>query len=47
MKPIAMLAGATLLALAAPAVAQDWTKSKWGPKDEIGAANLITPKSYQ
>lgn len=22
-----------------------WTKSKWGPKDEIGAANMITPKS--
>ncbi len=27
------------------ASADDWTKSKWGPKDEIGAANLITPDS--
>ncbi len=24
---------------------KDWTKSKWGPKDEIGSANLITPES--
>ena len=23
---------------------QDWTKSKWGPTDEIGAANYITPE---
>lgn len=23
----------------------DWTKSKWGPDDEIGAANMITPES--
>ena len=30
--------------LAAPAVGQDWTKSKWGPADEIGAANYITPE---
>jgi kynurenine formamidase len=35
--------GAALLA--GPAMAQDWTKSKWGPDDEIGAANLITPES--
>jgi kynurenine formamidase len=28
----------------ASAVAQnDWCKSKWGPNDEIGAANLLTP----
>lgn len=33
------------LAVANGAMAQDWTKSKWGPKDEIGAANHITPKS--
>ncbi len=25
--------------------ANDWTKSKWGPEDEIGAANRITPSS--
>lgn len=24
--------------------AQDWTKSKWGPNDEIGAANYLTPE---
>ncbi|MGO3931249.1 cyclase family protein [Rhodopseudomonas pseudopalustris] len=28
----------------APAMAQDWTKSKWGPDDEIGAANYLTPE---
>jgi len=41
----AVLAASATLALAASASAQDWTKSKWGPKDEIGAMNLITPKS--
>lgn len=30
--------------LATPAVGQDWTKSKWGPADEIGAANYIKPE---
>jgi len=36
------LAAAALAA--APAFAQaDWCKSKWGPNDEIGAANLLTP----
>jgi kynurenine formamidase len=40
---------ATALAAAAlaagPAAAQaDWCKSKWGPNDEIGAANLLTPE---
>ena len=24
---------------------ENWTKSKWGPDDEIGSANLITPES--
>ena len=34
-----------LLALfAAPALGQDWTKSKWGPDDEIGAANYMKPE---
>ena len=34
-----------LLALfSAPAFGQDWTKSKWGPDDEIGAANYIKPE---
>ena len=39
------VAAAFLLGGAASTSAQDWTKSKWGPKDEIGAANHITPKS--
>jgi kynurenine formamidase len=26
------------------ASAQDWTKSKWGPNDEIGAANYMKPE---
>jgi len=26
------------------AKAQDWTKSKWGPNDEVGAANYMTPE---
>src|SRR5512133_2498779 len=25
------------------ASAQDWTKSKWGPNDEIGSANNLSP----
>ncbi len=42
--PLAAIALAATLS-ASPALAQDWTKSKWGPDDEIGAANLITPES--
>jgi len=33
-----------LLGGAGSAGAQDWTKSKWGPNDEIGAANYMTPE---
>ena len=33
-----------LLGAAGTASAQDWTKSKWGPNDEIGAANYMTPE---
>jgi len=32
-----------LLGAAGTANAEDWTKSKWGPDDEIGAANYMTP----
>ena len=32
-----------LLATVGTASAQDWTKSKWGPDDEIGAANNMSP----
>lgn len=35
---------AALLVTVAPASAQDWTKSKWGPNDEIGAANYLSPE---
>ena len=31
-----------LLSTVGTASAQDWTKSKWGPNDEIGAANYMT-----
>jgi Putative cyclase len=34
---------AALLATVGTASAQDWTKSKWGPNDEIGAANNMSP----
>src|SRR3954468_1157535 len=33
-----------LLGTVGTASAQDWTKSKWGPEDEIGAANYMTPE---
>src|SRR3981189_3607460 len=33
-----------LLGTVGTAHAQDWTKSKWGPNDEIGAANYMTPE---
>lgn len=38
--------GAALAVASTLAVAQqaDWTKSKWGPNDEIGAANYLSPK---
>ncbi|MBP0116348.1 MULTISPECIES: cyclase family protein [Bradyrhizobium] len=35
---------AALSAMSGTASAQDWTKSKWGPNDEIGAANYMTPE---
>ena len=33
-----------LLAALGTANAQDWTKSKWGPDDQIGAANYMSPE---
>ena len=42
-RSITMLAMGALCA--GSALAQnDWCKSKWGPNDEIGAANLLTPQ---
>jgi kynurenine formamidase len=42
----ALMLGCSLAAFAALATAQaqDWAKSKWGPEDEIGAANYLTPE---
>jgi len=40
---LALLASLALQLFAGPAAAQDWTKSKWGPNDEIGSGNYITP----
>lgn len=40
----ALLALLAFAPLAAPALGQDWTKSKWGPDDEIGAANYMKPE---
>ena len=43
-----LIAGAMLFGLSCSAqAAEDWTKSKWGPDDEIGATNLITPDSVK
>ncbi|PTQ07444.1 polyketide cyclase [Sphingomonas oleivorans] len=39
----ALLGVALAAGLAAPAVAEDWSPSQYGPEDEIGAANLLTP----
>jgi kynurenine formamidase len=33
-----------MLGTVGTASAQDWTKSKWGPDDEIGAANYMKPE---
>ncbi|MBO0766543.1 MAG: cyclase family protein [Hyphomicrobiaceae bacterium] len=43
-KLLTLLAPLALVPLVGRAAAQDWTKSKWGPADEIGAANYITPE---
>ena len=36
-------AAALAVSLVAGAQTADWQKSKWGPKDEIGSANYLTP----
>lgn len=45
---LAAALAASLMAFAGPAQAQaqqpDWCKSKWGPNDQIGAANHLTPE---
>jgi kynurenine formamidase len=44
MGSLALLVPLVLVGISGPAAGQDWTKSKWGPADEIGAANYITPE---
>lgn len=36
---------AVLSAISGTASAQDWTKSKWGPNDEVGAANYMSSEA--
>lgn len=43
MKRLALVLAASLVA--SSAAAQDWTQSPYGPDDEIGALNKITPES--
>ena len=42
-KAYVLCCSAALLGMIGTANAQDWTNSKWGPNDEIGAANYMTP----
>lgn len=44
MRQALMMATIATVCSVSSAQAQDWTKSKWGPADEIGAANYITPE---
>jgi kynurenine formamidase len=44
-KGLGLAVALTAVTLSSSAYAQqDWCKSKWGPNDEIGAANLLTPQ---
>jgi hypothetical protein len=43
MKKRFIVASLGLLVAASPVLAQDCKPSKYGPNDEIGAANLVTP----
>jgi kynurenine formamidase len=42
-KSLALCCSVAFLGTLATASAQDWTKSKWGPNDEIGAGNYLSP----
>lgn len=44
LKMLTLGCSVALFGAIAGAQAQDWTKSKWGPDDEIGAANYLTPE---
>ena len=43
-KALMLCCSVALLGMFTTAGAQDWTKSKWGPNDEIGAANNMSPE---
>src|SRR6202158_4638133 len=42
LKALVLCCSIALLGTVGTASAQDWTKSKWGPNDEIGAANNMS-----
>ena len=44
LRTIVLCCSVAVLGTAGTASAQDWTKSKWGPNDEIGAANYMKPE---
>src|SRR3990170_1177686 len=44
LKAIVLCCSVAVLGTVGTASAQDWTKSKWGPNDEIGAANYMKPE---
>jgi kynurenine formamidase len=44
LRAIVLCCSVAVLGTVGNASAQDWTKSKWGPNDEIGAANYMTPE---
>ena len=43
MRRLALASAIGLFASGAALAQNDWCRSKWGPNDEIGAANLLTP----
>jgi kynurenine formamidase len=43
LKALVLSCSVVLLGTVGTASAQDWTKSKWGPDDQIGAANNMSP----
>ncbi|MDP2409824.1 MAG: cyclase family protein [Pseudolabrys sp.] len=44
LRAIVLGCSVAVLGTVGTAIAQDWTKSKWGPNDEIGAANYMKPE---
>ncbi|MFH1340874.1 MAG: cyclase family protein [Pseudomonadota bacterium] len=44
LRAIVLCCSVAVLGTAGTASAQDWTKSKWGPNDEIGSANYMKPE---